>query len=173
MSEMGKEKPIEEYRIENRKLLSEIERLRIQNSKIKEIAQGLASRVGCDCASIPLPKCWMCELKEELEALSAEEPKVDRTPPIVCLCGSTKFLDEEREIYFKETTQGKIVLSHSGRRIADKPTGGFLDQLHLRKIDLADEIFVLNIGGYIGESTEREIQYAKEKGKPIRYLEAQ
>jgi hypothetical protein len=47
-----------------------------------------------------------------------------------------------------------------------------LDELHLRKIDLADEILVLNVGGYIGDSTRREIEYAQSKGKRIRYLEA-
>lgn len=47
-----------------------------------------------------------------------------------------------------------------------------LDELHKRKIDLADEVYVLNVGGYIGESTKSEIQYAKEIRKRIRYLEA-
>jgi len=46
-----------------------------------------------------------------------------------------------------------------------------LDELHLRKIDLADEILVLNVGGYIGESTRNEIEYAKLIGRTIRYLE--
>ena len=46
-----------------------------------------------------------------------------------------------------------------------------LDDMHLRKIDMADEIFVINDGGYIGESTRREIEYAKATGKPVRYLE--
>jgi hypothetical protein len=47
-----------------------------------------------------------------------------------------------------------------------------LDELHLRKIDLADEVLILNVGGYIGESTRREIEYARKLGKPVRYLEA-
>jgi len=46
-----------------------------------------------------------------------------------------------------------------------------LDKIHLRKIDLSDEIFVLNVGGYIGESTEREINYARRMGKKVRFLE--
>ena len=46
-----------------------------------------------------------------------------------------------------------------------------LDELHLRKIDLADEVYVQNVGGYIGDSTANEIAYATSKGKPIRYLE--
>ena len=46
-----------------------------------------------------------------------------------------------------------------------------LDDMHKRKIDMADEIFVINVGGYIGSSTQSEIEYAKENGKPVRYLE--
>jgi nucleoside 2-deoxyribosyltransferase len=46
-----------------------------------------------------------------------------------------------------------------------------LDELHLRKIDLADEVFILNVGGYIGKGTKREIGYALMTGKPISYLE--
>jgi len=94
-------------------------------------------------------------------------------PIIVCLCGSTKFLVEEREVYFNETMKGNIVLSHNGKRVEDKPTGGFLDQLHFRKIDLADEILVLNVGGYVGESTRNEIEYAQVHNKLLRYLEPQ
>lgn len=50
-------------------------------------------------------------------------------------------------------------------------TKEMLDDMHLRKIDLADEIFVINVGGYIGESTRREITYAKKTGKKVNYLE--
>lgn len=92
-------------------------------------------------------------------------------PTIITLCGSTKFLKEEREVYFNETQKGNIVLSHSGRRVESKVTGRMLDRLHFRKIDLADSIFVINIDGYIGESTRREIEYAEKQGKPVTYLE--
>ena len=50
-------------------------------------------------------------------------------------------------------------------------TKEMLDDMHKRKIDMADEIFVINVGGYIGESTRSEIEYAKAHGKKIRYLE--
>jgi hypothetical protein len=53
----------------------------------------------------------------------------------------------------------------------NKETGGALDQLHFRKIDMADEILVLNVGGYIGDSTKNEIAYAQAAGKPVRLLE--
>lgn len=46
-----------------------------------------------------------------------------------------------------------------------------LDELHLRKIDLADGILVLNVGGYVGESTTNEIRYAMKHGKSVRWLE--
>ena len=50
-------------------------------------------------------------------------------------------------------------------------TKEMLDDMHKRKIDMADEIYVINVGGYIGESTRSEIEYAKGKGMPVRYLE--
>jgi len=98
-------------------------------------------------------------------------------PKIICLCGSTRFSGAFREANLKETLAGKIVLSIGcdfksddalGLTITDKER---LDCLHLRKIDLADEVYVLNVGGYIGSSTRKEIEYAKGLNKPIRYLE--
>ena len=50
-------------------------------------------------------------------------------------------------------------------------TKEMLDDMHKRKIDMADAIFVINVGGYIGESTRSEIEYAKANGKEVRYLE--
>ena len=75
------------------------------------------------------------------------------------------------------TLEGCIVISvglfgHSGDDEVWKPgTKEMLDDMHLRKIDLADEIFVINVGGYIGESTRSEIAYAEKTGKKVRYLE--
>lgn len=74
------------------------------------------------------------------------------------------------------TLQGCIVISvglfgHAGdAEVWTEGTKAMLDDMHLRKIDLADEIFVINVDGYIGESTRREIAYAKQTGKPVRYL---
>lgn len=101
-------------------------------------------------------------------------------PTIVCLCGSTRFLQVFAEANREETLDGKIVLSigydlRTDFPDLDKKKGDYLkrelDELHLRKIDLADEILVLNVGGYIGESTRREIAYAREQGKLVRWLE--
>ena len=82
------------------------------------------------------------------------------------------------------TLEGHIVISvglfgHSGdEEVWDgmdegtlSKTKEMLDDMHKRKIDMADEIFVINVGGYIGDSTRSEIDYAIEHGKKIRYLE--
>ena len=105
-------------------------------------------------------------------------------PVIVCLCGSTRFGDAFREANLRETLAGKIVLSIGCNLRTDKEVFGHLsedelariktqlDELHLRKIDLADEVLILNVGGYIGESTQRELDYAKSRGKTIRFRNA-
>lgn len=97
-------------------------------------------------------------------------------PVVVCLCGSTRFKDAYIQAARNETLDGKIVLSvglfgHEEGLDMDGPTKKMLDELHLRKIDLADEVLVLNVGDYVGQSTAREIEYAKNRGKTIRYLE--
>lgn len=101
-------------------------------------------------------------------------------PIIVCLCGSTRFVDTYNEWRKILTLEGKIVLSielvttqtekedpqHNNHKVKQ-----MLDELHLRKIDLANEVMILNVGGYIGESTSNEIAYATKTGKPVKYLE--
>ena len=98
-------------------------------------------------------------------------------PTIVCLCGSTRFSDAFRQANLRETLAGKIVLTIGcdfksddalGLTQADKDR---MDELHLRKIDLADEVLILNVDGYIGASTFLELQYARRTGKRIRFLE--
>ena len=96
---------------------------------------------------------------------------------IVTLCGSTRFKEQFIETQKRLTLDGCIVSSvvlfcHSGDEEVWEPgTKEMLDDMHLRKIDLADEIFVINVGGYIGESTKREIAYAEKTGKKVIYLE--
>lgn len=98
-------------------------------------------------------------------------------PRIVCLCGSGRFREAFEQAEAKETMAGCIVLTIglNTKDVARDPALSgmkpFLDELHLRKIDLADEVLVLNVGGYIGESTANEIRYAEQTGKPVRYLE--
>lgn len=96
---------------------------------------------------------------------------------IITLCGSTRFRDEFIAEQKRLTLEGNIVISvglfgHSGdEEVWTKSTKVMLDDMHKRKIDLADEIFVINPGGYIGSSTKSEIEYAMETGKSVRYLE--
>jgi hypothetical protein len=99
-------------------------------------------------------------------------------PEIVCLCGSTRFMEAFFDEGWKLTLAGKIVLSvgvckHAvdhgealGPEVAAK-----LDELHLHKIDLADHVRILNVGGYIGLSTMKELEYALAHKKTISFLE--
>ena len=106
---------------------------------------------------------------------SSMEPPDD--PIIVCLCGSGRFKDAFDQAEFDETVAGKIVLTIGCNTKDIARDGNFdhlkpmLDELHKRKIDLADEVLILNVGGYIGDSTRSEIEYAKQHGKTIRWLE--
>ena len=96
---------------------------------------------------------------------------------VITLCGSTRFKEEFLEAQKRLTLEGNIVISvglfgHSGDDVVwTEGVKDMLDRQHLAKIDLADEIFVINVGGYIGDSTRREIAYAEFKGKTISYLE--
>jgi hypothetical protein len=104
-------------------------------------------------------------------------------PRIVCLCGSTRFMTAFDDANRAETLAGRIVLTVGvdlKERHKDVLAGKTeaeavaiedrLDCLHRHKIDLADEILVLNVDGPPGESTQREIEYAKKTGKVVRYL---
>ena len=103
---------------------------------------------------------------------------------VITLCGSTKFKDAFIEAQKKLTLQGYIVISvglfgHAGddevwegmSEDTLTKTKAMLDDMHKRKIDMADEIFVINVGGYIGSSTRSEIAYAQATGKTVNYLE--
>ena len=96
---------------------------------------------------------------------------------VITLCGSTKFKDEFLQVQKDLTLKGNIVISvglfgHSGdNEVWTEGTKEMLDDMHKRKIDMADEIFVINVNGYIGESTKSEIEYALKTNKKINYLE--
>ncbi len=107
-------------------------------------------------------------------------------PKVICLCGSTRFTTEMTCLSWAlERDENVIVLgwhvlpddhpdlrgtdgTHAAENVGRKE---HFDELHKRKIDLADEVLVLNVGGYVGESTRGEIEYAMATGKPVRYLE--
>ena len=103
---------------------------------------------------------------------------------VITLCGSTRFKEQFMEAQKRLTLEGNIVISvglfgHAGdQEVWDgmdegtlSKTKEMLDDMHKRKIDMADEIYVINVGGYIGDSTRSEIQYAEEHGKAIRYYQ--
>jgi 8-oxo-dGTP pyrophosphatase MutT (NUDIX family) len=113
--------------------------------------------------------------------LSIEVARRVSRPKIICLCGSTKFYEAFQLANYQETMKGHIILTvgffmHRPEMVHGHQLGCtveqkvMLDDLHKRKIDLCDEIFVLDVGQYIGSSTQSEIQHAKLMGKPIRYL---
>ena len=107
---------------------------------------------------------------------------------IICLCGSTRFTEQMLIKQWELTKQGHVVLTwcalpnsyfeklpnfdgdyaHHGDKEGVKE---IVDEVHKRKIDLCDEVLVINIGGYIGSSTRSEIKYALLHNKPVRYLE--
>lgn len=110
--------------------------------------------------------------------------RLESFPKIVCLLGSTRFFPEFQKVNYQETMAGRIVLSigffpdvgagehgeHVGLSDGDKER---VDQLHMRKVELADEVFIVNVDGYVGESTSREIRHALKLGRPMRWLEPQ
>jgi nucleoside 2-deoxyribosyltransferase len=105
---------------------------------------------------------------------------VPERPEIVCICGSTRFVDEMSVANRDLTLAGAIVLAPGVfLRVEDRDADASitpeqkasLDELHLRKIDLADRVLVVNPGGYVGESTSREIAYACATGKPVSFTD--
>jgi hypothetical protein len=113
---------------------------------------------------------------EEITTLTARF-----TAPIVCICGSTRFRQAWVWENARLTQEGYIVLAvglwghHNGGgnvlgvELTDERKAR-LDELHKRKIDLCEWVWVLDIGGYIGDSTRSEIEYAEKIGRPLRYL---
>lgn len=97
---------------------------------------------------------------------------------VITLCGSTKFKEEFLREQKRLTLEGNIVISvglfgHSGDdEVWSEGTKDMLDDMHKRKIDMADEIFVINKNGYVGTSTKSEIEYATNTGKKVCYMES-
>jgi hypothetical protein len=110
-----------------------------------------------------------------MSAFSATAPR----PRIVCLCGSTRFIPTWNEWRKRLTEQGEIVLAievvtsqsaTTDPQVVAPELKARLDELHKRKIDLADYVLVLDVGGYVGASTRSEIEYARAHGKPVQFL---
>lgn len=95
---------------------------------------------------------------------------------VITLCGSVKFKDDFIKVKEKLTLDGNIVFmpnffNNVKKEEISLEIKKMLDEMHKQKIDMSDEIYVINLGGYIGESTKNEIEYAKMKEKKIKYLE--
>ena len=95
---------------------------------------------------------------------------------IICLCGSTKFKNAFETATREEGMKGNIVLTvvmfgHLEELDMDGEDRKKFDELHKDKIEMSDEILVLNVDGYIGESTRNELNHTIKLGKNIRYLE--
>lgn len=126
---------------------------------------------------------WRCAQEEATKHMAGERVKLHQRPRVVTLCGSTRFWRQFQRSGLSETMAGRIVLSIGAATGTDDehfgnlPAGeyhrvkGMLDTLHLRKIDMADEVLILNCQDYVGESTMRELQYARHQGKRVRWLE--
>lgn len=131
---------------------------------------------------LEVPKDWWQQLCVLYSQPEDTQPLLS-TPVVICLCGSTRFTEAYRKANFDETLAGRIILSigcnlkTDSDWLKDKSEAEMdaikqrLDQLHFRKIDMADGILVINVDGYIGESTKREIAYAVRRGRSVRYLE--
>ena len=115
-------------------------------------------------------------------SITKQENKKMKKPIVITLCGSTRFKEQFDNANYEETMKGKIVLSvgffmhatgnRHGEHIGATPQQKVaLDELHRRKIDISDEVLILNVGGYIGDSTQSELNYAIKQGKEISYLE--
>ena len=98
--------------------------------------------------------------------------------PIITLCGSTKFKNDFIRIQRELTLKGHVVISvglfgHADgeyQTVLTEEIKEILDDMHLQKIDMAEAIYMINPGGYIGNSTKKEIEYAKAQGKQVHYM---
>ena len=149
--------------------------LQHKDDGVKAYARKLAHKYNKD-GQDKYADCILSAIGEkEIPMATMDENTVRMT--VITLCGSTRFKEQFLEQQKRLTLEGNVVISvglfgHSGDEEVWKPgMKEMLDKMHFQKIDMADEIFVINVGGYIGESTKREIAYAESEGKVINYLE--
>jgi len=127
------------------------------------------------CGDVLVPKDeWVEGLVNQLNEMASYN--MVGKYKVITLCGSTRFKDQFLEAQKQLTLEGNIVISvglfgHAGDdEVWADGVKSMLDDMHKRKIDMADAIYVINPGGYIGESTRNEIEYARRNGKEIMYL---
>ena len=161
-------------------------KIAVDKSFLLELKDGIMEAIGAEDGSDGSDGTYLLSRLNALLGLPEGHRKfqVTEQPEIVCLCGSMRFSEAFQAANLAETLAGRIVLTigcdtkgdddlfchMSAKDIAELKTR--LDTLHFRKIDIADQVLILNVGGYIGESTSRELMYAKTCGKVIRFWEA-
>ncbi len=154
-------------------LLRDIEHMRQDcELDVLDLRGGVSRLVALDHVMAELP----ADDERALTATSWEVPHelrkaTEDVAKVICICGSTRFCDAMADANRKLTLAGLIVVApavfqHHGDAITTDQKRA-LDELHLKKIDLADAVFVVDPGGYIGESTSREIAYAESTDKPV------
>lgn len=124
---------------------------------------------------------WAAPMKQRACHPRPEPVHAEKRPTVVTVCGSSRFIEQMAVVRWELEKAGKITLGLHLLPMAyaqcqdhmaeEQDVAAAMDELHLRKIDMSDHIFVVNVDGYIGESTAREIAYAKKKGIPVVYLE--
>jgi hypothetical protein len=104
-----------------------------------------------------------------------EEPRIARDDhKVITLCGSMRFREELERLDAELTLAGHVVLTPTALDPATElnaEEGARLGRIHLQKVGLADEVLIVNVGGYVGESTRREIEHARSRGIPVSFLE--
>ena len=96
--------------------------------------------------------------------------------PVVTLCGSMRFREELERLGTELTMAGHVVLAPTALDPSmelDPDQRALLGRIHLQRVAMADEVLVVNVGGYVGEDTRREIAYARSRGTAVSYLEPQ
>ena len=105
--------------------------------------------------------------------MSEEPGKVDRYT-VITLCGSMRFSAEFDRLEAELALAGNVVLTPTNLAATTVPSTeerALLGRIHLQKVAMAEEILVVNVGDYIGESTHREIEHARSHGIVVNFLE--
>lgn len=141
-----------------------------------DTAKGARSLLG----SIDRHPSWEFPLtRDRLQPIEAKSPR----PEIVCICGSTRFIEAMAVFAWKFEKRGILAIGchllpagYGGKPHHQAEAEGvadILDELHRRKIEMCDRVFVINMTQYIGDQTRKEIAYAESLGKPVEYMEPQ
>jgi hypothetical protein len=158
--------------------------LHIQMADLRSIPEGSELLVWHEELFDSMMLKGICSPSGEGKPVSAflRETKPKTKPKIITLCGPTRFTSEMLKEAWRLTITGVIVIhwnileskeafSH-GAEAAGGNVKDVVDALYLHKVAMADEVRVINVGGYIGESTRAELRHARKLGKPITWLES-